>query len=98
MTEFSTTRSSGSAVQACPEDCVEAMNIVQDDVDRIARLDGPIERNLAITNAYEQVGAGHARKRLGAACFLCIRTRRLRHATNAEVASKGRRLCAIFGV
>lgn len=55
MTEFSTTHSSGEVVQSCPENCEEALKMVQDDVNKIARMDGPIARNVAITEAYEKL-------------------------------------------
>lgn len=55
MTEFSTTRAPAGAVQSCPEDCQEALKIAEDDVNKIARMDGPIARNRAITQAYEKL-------------------------------------------
>lgn len=55
MTDFSTTRSSGSPVQSCPENCKEALKIAEDEVNKIARLDGPIARNKAITASYEKL-------------------------------------------
>lgn len=55
MTDFSTTQSSGSPVQACPDSCREAYSMVMDEVNQIARLDGPLARNRAITAAYDKL-------------------------------------------
>jgi hypothetical protein len=55
VTAFSTTKSSGAPVQACPENCKEALNQIMDEVNKISRMPGPLERNAAITEAYEQL-------------------------------------------
>lgn len=55
MTDFSTAKSSVSPIQNCPDSCREAYDAVMDEVNDIARLDGPIARNEAITAAYEKL-------------------------------------------
>lgn len=57
MAEFSTTQPAGAPVQSCPTDCKAALRMAQEDVNRIARLDGPIARNRAITAAYTKLAA-----------------------------------------
>lgn len=52
---LSTTTSSFASVGTCPDTCEEAAAQVQDEVNRIKRIDDPIERNVAITGAYERL-------------------------------------------
>jgi hypothetical protein len=53
--ELSTTTPAGAPVGSCPSNCREAMQMVQDEVNRISRLPGPVERNVAITSAYDKL-------------------------------------------
>lgn len=57
MSQFSTTTNSADPVRRCPSDCNEAMNMVMEEVNQIGRIEDPVERNVAITAAYRQLGA-----------------------------------------
>ena len=54
---LSTTSSTASAAGSCPDTCEEAAAQVLDEVNQIKRIDDPIDRNVAITQAYEQLAA-----------------------------------------
>ncbi len=56
MNDFSTTQGTGDAVQACPANCKDAMDMVMEDVNRIGRIEDAVDRNVAITQAYRDLG------------------------------------------
>ncbi|MBM2575335.1 hypothetical protein JQC91_03370 [Jannaschia sp. Os4] len=53
--DLPTTSSSAASVGSCPDTCEEAAAQVQDEVNRIKRIEDPIARNVAITDAYERL-------------------------------------------
>ncbi|WP_227272236.1 DUF2515 family protein [Roseobacter weihaiensis] len=57
MNDFSTTQVPDSPIQQCPSNCREAMDMVMEDVNRITRIDDAVDRNVAITEAYKDLGA-----------------------------------------
>ena len=61
--ELSTTRAPDDPLQRCPSNCAEALALAQEEVNRIARIDDPLERNAAITRAYRSLGEAAPRNR-----------------------------------
>lgn len=56
MNDYSTTQVPDSPVARCPSNCKEAMDMVMEDVNRITRIDDAVDRNVAITQSYRDLG------------------------------------------
>ena len=55
MAEFCTTQPGGAPVEGCATDCSVAWARVQDDVNRVGRIEDPMRRNRAITQSYKNI-------------------------------------------
>ena len=56
MNDLSTHHAPDDPIQKCPENCTAALAQARSELDNIARMDGAIERNGAITSAYQSLG------------------------------------------
>lgn len=57
MQDFSTTVSSTDPIARCPSNCNEAMNMAMEEVNQINRIPDAVDRNAAITQAYQNLGS-----------------------------------------
>lgn len=57
MNDFSTTQSPDSETAVCPDCCKALMDEVMEDVNKVARVPDAVDRNVAITQRYRDLGA-----------------------------------------